>query len=115
MDDTREGLVCVRYRSWLYPRQFGPRKCMKNRVKSWILLVWDAPQTVLAKNQHGSMILYIVSGSKLRNIGLSVEKIILKEFAGQIFDQIFHIAIKIETPIYIYIYIYIYIPYTACL
>ena len=24
-------------------RKFGSRKCMKNLVKSWILLVWDAP------------------------------------------------------------------------
>ena len=73
---------------------------MKNPVKSRILLVWDAPQTVLAKNQHGSMILYIVSGSKLRNIGLSVEKIILNEFAGQIFDQIFGgLGYKIDAPI----------------
>ena len=81
-------------------RQFGPRKCVKNRVKSWILLVWDAPHTVLAKNQHGSMILYIVSGSKLRNIGLCSEKNILKEFAGQIFDQIFGgFGYKIDAPI----------------
>ena len=72
------------------------------------MLVWDAPQTVWAKNQHGSMILYIESGSKLRNIGLCSEKFILKEFAGQIFDQMFHIAIKIETPIYIYIYTHVF-------
>ena len=35
-------------------------------------------------------------------------KIILKEFAGKFGTQFFHIAIKIEAPIYIYIYIYIY-------
>ena len=91
MDDTREGLVWAWYRSWLYRRQIGSRKWVKNRVKSWILLVWDAQQTVLAENQHGSMILYIVSESKLRNMGLCSEKFILKDFAGQIFDQFFPI------------------------
>ena len=60
-------------------------------MKSWILLVWDAPQTVLAENLHGSRILYIVSRSKLRNISLSVEKLILKEFAGKFGTRFFHI------------------------
>ena len=50
MDDTREGLVWAWYREWIDRRQIGPRKCVKNRVKSWILLVWDAQQTVLAEN-----------------------------------------------------------------
>ncbi len=64
---------------------------MKNRVKSWILLVWDAPQTVLAENLHGSRILYIVSRSNLKNIGFSVEKFILKDFAGKFGTRFFHI------------------------
>ena len=68
-DESREWLVWLWYRFWQYKRKFGSRKCMKNRVKSWILLVWDAQQTVLAKNQHGAMILYIDSESKLRKIG----------------------------------------------
>ena len=50
MDDTREGLVWAWYREWIDRRQIGPRKWVKNRVKSWILLVWDAQQTVLAEN-----------------------------------------------------------------
>ena len=40
-DDSREWLVWLWYRSW---RKFGSRKCLKNRVKWRILLVWDAPQ-----------------------------------------------------------------------
>ena len=49
-DDAWEGLVWAWYRSWPYRRKFGSRKCVKNQVKSWILLVWDAQQTVLAEN-----------------------------------------------------------------
>ena len=59
MDDTQE----VRYRSWLYRRQIGPRKCMKNQLKSWILLVWDAPRFVLAENWYRFRKLYIDSES----------------------------------------------------
>ena len=44
-DDAREGLVWAWYRSWPYRRKFGSRKCLKNQVKLWILLVWDAPQS----------------------------------------------------------------------
>ena len=49
-DDTQEWPIWVFYREWPYRRKFGSRKCVKNREKLRILLVWDAPQTVLAEN-----------------------------------------------------------------
>ena len=49
MDDTREWPVWAWYRSWPYRRKFESRKCVKNLLKWRILLVWDAPGSVLSE------------------------------------------------------------------
>ena len=50
MDDSQEWHVWARYRDWPIRRESGSRKCVKNRLKLRILLVWDAPWTVLSEN-----------------------------------------------------------------
>ena len=50
VDDTQEWWIWARYREWPIRRESGSRKYVKNQVKWRILLVWDAPWTVLSEN-----------------------------------------------------------------
>ena len=97
--DTLESRLWAFYRDWPIRRESGSRKCVKNRVKWRILLVWDAPWTVLAENLHGRRFLYKKADSDLRKIGSQAKKFVMKDFAGKFGAQFFHIANKIEAPI----------------
>ena len=91
MDDSWEWWIWAGYRDWPIRRESGSRKCVKNRVKWRILLVWDAPWTVLAENLHGSRFLYKKADSELKKIGSQAKTAKTEDFAGKFGTGFFHI------------------------
>ena len=54
----------------------------------------------MAENLHGRRFLYKKADSELKKIGSQAKKFVMKDFAGKFGAGFFHIANKIEAPIY---------------